>query len=254
MDFVVGHPRSGTQFVSELLGAGESGVSEHELLVALAPESIELGTAYHAGQVSADAIAALSRRYSGAPRIDCNWKLAWMLPPLLAAHPAARLVHLVREPRANVRSCVALDYYGALVDDPRFQTDPERNRWLRALPHLDGGSQLERNCHFWNRTHALIAAAPIDRSRHLLLRLEDLRTEGAIERLFAFLEVSPPSPVRLREVRQTAYNAKEQEKREVDRLRPRPWTDEDDRLVWRLCGETARGFGYEGPSRPEAVR
>ncbi len=249
MDFVTGHPRSGTQWVSELLVAGEPGVSGHETLAAIDERIVSLASAYYEGRAQPAQLEALVRRYPGTPRVDCNWKLSWVLPPLLAAHPTARIVHLTRDPRANVRSCVELDYYGALVDDPRYQTDPRRNRWLRSLPRVaradwDGLSLVERNCAFWIETHRLLDETLASHPRVLVMRFEDLGTDLAVQQLFGFLDVALPPAATLDALRATRINAKLDEKREVAALRPRAWTAGDDAIVWQRCAAIARRFGY----------
>jgi hypothetical protein len=122
MDFVVGHPRSGTMLVSRLLEAGQTNVSGHEVLYRLHNDLVWIASEYDAGRVDRHAVERLLSRYrdSDCPpglRIDCNWKLTWILPVLLKAFPEARVVHLVRDPVDNIASCLALDYYGATTID-----------------------------------------------------------------------------------------------------------------------------------------
>jgi Sulfotransferase family len=258
VDFVVGHPRSGTRFVCELLCAGEAGAAAHELLTTLEPRAVQACTDAYAGRVADDDVRAMVRAYRGqAPRIDCNWKLTWILGPLLAEFPAARVLHLARDPRENVRSCVNLDYYGALVHDARYQTDEVRNAWLLAMPDVRRAdwSALDafaRNCAFWTETHRLAAEAE-RAGRYLRVRLEDLvADDGAARTVCAFLGVAPPGPDVLERVRAIRVNTKDDEKREVAALKPDvlppafdAWPAARRHALRALCGETARNLGYD---------
>src|SRR5262249_3431720 len=147
---------SGTDFMSQLLSAGAPGVCVHELLVQLAPSLIPRATAWYEGRCAADAVTDLFGRYQDASAtIDANWKLTWVLPLLVARFPQARIVHLVRDPRPNVRSCVELDYYGHLVEDPRFPMSDELRLWLTSMPRVtrpdwDELEMLDRVCAFWD--------------------------------------------------------------------------------------------------------
>jgi hypothetical protein len=254
MDFVIGHPRSGTQFVAELLNAGRPGVAAHELLATLDARTVALASAFYEGRADAAEVAAVVRAYPpDGPRIDANWKLTWLLEPLLDAHPHARVVHLVRDPRENLRSCLSLDYYGELVRHAAYQTDDMRNHWLANLPRIrvdgfDAASLLEKNCAFYNETHRL-ALAVGKRSRRLEVRMEDL-ARGEVGALFDFLEVERPTADALARVCGTRHNAKLDEKQEVASLKRASWppfsdwSPADRALLVERCGELARRFGY----------
>jgi hypothetical protein len=253
MEFVVGHPRSGTQLVAHLLNAAAP-CAAHELLAAITPEAVSAPTEFYAGRADAAAIARLLDGYDARPdprvRIDCNWKLTWILEPLLRRWPEARVLHLTREPRANVRSCFNLDYYGELWRKPEYQTDDERNRWLRWMPEVRRDdwprlSPFERNCAAWTESHRLALAATAGRPRTLRLRMEEL--PGPI---FEFFGLPRPSEAAIAAVLQTRVNAKADEKAEIARLKTDilpeypAWTVERRRALESICGEMARKLGY----------
>jgi hypothetical protein len=259
MDFVIGHPRSGTQLLSAFLNAGGAAVSAHELLTTLAPEAVAACTEYYEGRRGAESIERIlqcyERRPESAIRIDCNWKLAWILPPLVEHYPDARVLHLTREPRENVRSSYNLDYYGRLWSHPQYQTDEQRNLWLRWMPELrrddwSSLSQFERNCAFWSETHRLLLAACESRRNYLRVRLEDLSDDSVMEDVFTFFHLAPPPREALDSVRRTRFNTKDDEKREVSALRPESlpppaeWPEPVRATVRRLCGEMATRLGY----------
>lgn len=115
MDFVIAHPRSGTNYVSQLLQLAGPHIAAHEHLVQkkLNKILVEKATAFYEQRCSIDEIQAILQYYHFEPtvRIDVNWKLTWILEPLLQRFPEARFVHVVRDPRECVRSCYNLGFY-----------------------------------------------------------------------------------------------------------------------------------------------
>ena len=259
MDFVIGHPRSGTQLVARLLDAGTAPIAAHELLWRLDEAAVTAPSEWYEGRTHDAAIARLVEQYARRPdprvRVDANWKLTWILRPLRARFPQSRVLHLVRDPRDNVRATLELDYYGALVDDPRYQTDDARNFWLRAMPRIDRPdwdslSQLGKNCAFWSETQRL-ALALDGKPGYLRVRLEDLRAPGVAESIFDLFGVPRPPRAAIDAVLAQKFNDKLDEKREVAALKrwsPPPfaeWPRKDRELLIRECGKMARNCGYD---------
>jgi hypothetical protein len=245
-------------FVSRLLDAADPGVSAHELLAQLSPETISATSEYYAGRIDAERIRRLLARYdtreTSRPRIDCNYKLTWILPVLRERYPEARILHLVRDPRDNVTSCYNLDYFGSLVEHPAFQTDPSRIEWMRGLPEVrrpDWGqlSQLEQNCVFWTESHRL-ALELATQGPYLRVRLEDLADDVIAARIFSFFGLAAPPPERMAELRRSRVNLKLDEKAEVRALKAdvlpefSAWQPAQQRALARQCGEMARRLGY----------
>jgi hypothetical protein len=253
VDFVIGHPRSGTMFVSHLLNACRPEVSAHELLFALSWESVSLASEYYAGRADRAAVERVLELYAqrpSGPTIDSNWKLTWMLPVLLERFGSARVLHLVREPRVTIQSCLDLDYYGtSWALPPADESERRRNYWLRWMPEIrrDDWSvlgQFERNCAFWSETQRLAAAAETLGSRYLRVRLEDLDDDRAVRRVAELFELPAPGGDALAALRSGGrLNVKEHEKRAVREQRDRSpaW---DELAFERLCGATARSLGY----------
>jgi radical SAM protein with 4Fe4S-binding SPASM domain len=251
MDFVLGHPRSATMFVSNLLDAGEPGVSDHELLYKMHRDLVWLASEYDAGRAEVVAVKRLLARYQGVvPRIDCNWKLTWILPVLLEVFPDARVVHLTRDPLANVRSCLELDYYGDTRFDESTHRGRGRNYWLHWMPRQRSAewerlTAFEKNCWFWTTTHErLLAVRTRLGSRYLQARVEDLGERPAVDRLCDFLGIARISDQRLAEAFQKRVNVKQSEKELSAKLGAPGAAVIDERRLRDLCGRVAVSLGY----------
>jgi hypothetical protein len=258
MDFGVGHPRSGTHLLNDLLNAGGAAWSEHEGLVNRSPDLalIEIATEYYEGRIGADRVKQV---LAACPvwrmnPIDASWKNTWILPVLLAAHPRARFLHLARDPRRNVIACHNLDYYGHAVTS---QEHEDYARWKRAMPAIrrpdwESLSVFERNCAFWVETHRLILDTLSSRTeRYTLIRLEDLRDPASAARVFRFFELPVPPEEQLRRVLSTPSNAKTSLKGQIAETKgdllpsfeecPAELQD----ALRRICGPIAAQLGYD---------
>ena len=278
MDFAVGHPRSGTHLLSDLLNAGGAAWAEHEGLVNRSPGEalIEVATAYYEGTVGADRVdevLAACPLWRMNP-IDANWKLAWILPVLLARHPDARFLHIARDPRRNVIACHNLDYYGQVVSTGEHS---EWDRWRKAMPAVRRDdwaslSPFEKNCAFWAETHTLILdTLALRPGRYALVRLEDLgsprRAKGAeppplapaVAEVFRFFDLPLPPEEHIRHVLGTTSNEKgwlkgfiAEHKRDMLPAFEDCPAEIQDALV-RICGPVAARLGYDLGSRAEGA-
>lgn len=255
MNFVVGHPRSGTTLVAQILNAGGAAHARHEYLAQLSSMCVTLPTDYYAGRIGDEAIERLLDHYEHTPTpwvtVDSNWKLTWILPALLKRYPEARVVHLIRDPAENVRSCFNLGFYGSLQERAEFR---QRRFWLNAMPRIrrpdwDGLSQFERNCAFWAETHRLIAAAlPAGRCRRI--RLEDLHDDGVLRGLFDFFELPCPGRVHRQRSARRPVNTKGPIKRQLARAGcevlgdPAGWPASHREPLRSICAAAALELGY----------
>lgn len=258
MDFVIGHPRSGTTLLTQLLNAGSVEVCGHEYLCLLSSMAVPGASEYYAGRVGPDAITALLRHYdytwSPHIRIDSNWKLTWMLPVLLERFPDARILHLARDPRTNVRSCYNLDYYGFLMGREELREHAMRKYWLTWLPKIRRPdwsrlSQLERNCAFWSETHRLALACLSGRDRYRRLRVEEIDNDEVVASVFAFFGLACPPLDRIARIRDARPNHESEMKQRIAGLRPplpefKDWTESDRQVLTGFCGDIALQLGY----------
>jgi hypothetical protein len=261
MDCVASHPRSGSRLVGALLNAGGSEAAAHEYLAKLSSMGVSVPTLYYEGKVGLEAVLDLLEHYEHTPtpqvRIDSNWKLTWILEPFLQRYPQARVLHLVRDPAATVRSCHNLDYYGVLQAHPAFAEDHARNYWLRWLPRVrrddwDALSPFERNCALWAESQRLLREGLARHARVLRVRLEDLLTDDAVvARIFEFFGLPQPAVKDVAGVLAARINERRGVKARVETNRGdmlpsfEEWPAPLRARFAALCGEQARALGYD---------
>ena len=258
MDFGLGHPRSGTHLINDLLNAGGAAWSEHEGLVSRSPDRalLEAATEYYEGRIGADRVKdvlAACPVWRMNP-IDVSWKNTWILPVLTEAHPRARFLHLARDPRRNVIACHNLDYYGQAVTS---QEHEDYARWKRAMPAIrrpdwESLSPFERNCAFWAETHRLILDTFSSRpDRYTLIRLEDVRDPASAARVFRFFELPVPPDEQIQHVLSKPSNAKTWLKGHIAELKGDLLPSFEDcpaeiqDALRRICGPIAARLGYD---------
>jgi hypothetical protein len=260
MDFVVAHPRSGTTLLAELFNAGGERIAEHEYLAKLSTMGVSLPTMFYEGRAERAAVASLLDHYQYSPtpgvRIDSNWKLTWILGPLLERYPQARVLHLVRDPAETVRSGYNLDYYGALRHTEEFAGDHQRNYWLGWMPRIaradwESLSPFARNCTFWVESQRLLREGLASHPRVLRARLEDLVADRLLlAQVFDFFEVPLPPAERLLPLLAQKVNDRREIKARVaahrhDVLPARDaWPAEIERQYTSICGAEAAALGY----------
>jgi hypothetical protein len=281
MNFVIGHPRGGTHFVSHLLGMAGPVVAIHEHLHSLTGfDILALARAYYERAAEAAAVREMVRMYRLRPQvpIDCNFLLAWILPAILEEHPDAKILHLVREPRHNIRSCFNyLDCYGDFFEQletrARFirWTVTSNKAWLylvmreisRFMPDIRGVDdwarldRFEKNCHFWAEAHRLVLAHAAPRpGKYMRVRLEDLGSStDAMLAVLDFLEQRPPPLDRLQRLTSSRINSHNDalwtaitriKHETASPLLPEVdlWNEAMRQTSTRICGDVARQLGY----------
>lgn len=287
MDFVVGHPRGGTHFVSHLLGTNSSVLAIHEHLHSLTGfDILALARRYYERGTGTSEIRKLVRMYRLRPQapIDCNFLLSWILPVVLEEYPEARVVHVVRDPRRNVASCYnVLDCYGDFWE--RFETRSEFIKWtvtsnkvwlylvmreigrfmptIRGVEGWEASSRFEKNCHFWAEANRLVLEHAAPRAgKYKLVRLEDLASStDDMLAVFDFLGLAPPSLERLRSLTSSRINtsndalwtaiAKIKCDSGAETLpEAHLWPEPWRATLTQICGDVAQRLGYAiGPTQ-----
>ena len=278
MKFVLGMPRSGTTFISHLLNL-VGPVSIHEHLLSLTGFQI-LASAkeFSEGRKTAEQIRHLLRCYDLRPEvtIDSNYILVHVLPALLREYPDGSFIHLTRDPRDNIRSCVnQLDLYGDFFEKQKAQEGlirwfVKQNRpWLYPivkaihesspkinLKDWEQLGQLEKNCIYWTESHKKIIATLSGGKNYLQVRIEDLKKDRkAVLNIFDFFELPRAKEEKLNMLLNQTVNASSEPMwAEFTRIKKEngipilsPFNERstaDQNILIKHCGETARNLGY----------
>ena len=282
MNFIIGQPRSGTAFLAHLLNSAGPLVCLHQNLLTLTCHQIvPAAFAHYEQRCSTAEIGRLTKFYDlrEGIQVDSSWLSTWILGPLQIAFPKGKFVHLVRDPRDNVRAMFnEHDLYGTLFSVPEAQDAfirwcVQQNRsWLYVLmhsmltilPRIDRSdweelSAFERNCAFWVEGHRLILDSQASRDEYLLVRLEDLSSDdgATAARIFEFLELPVPPRDKLARALNTRVNSKEDLMwSEIRRIKAETngtllpnryadWPREYQQTLVSMCGDTAARLGYQ---------
>jgi hypothetical protein len=242
-------------------------IAYHELLVTLTDyRLLRAATGYYEGRVPGNTVRRLLAAYELTPtiKIDSNWKLTWVVEPLLQTWPQCRVLHLVRDPRAAVSSCMRLNYYGVGAGDHlrgcagrgQHLVNSLLAEWHDTMPAVRTAdwsslSVLQRNCVMWSESQRLAGAvASVARGRYSLIRLEDIvRAPEAILPVFDLFELRRPAKGSVRAALRARANAKRYEEATFAGLYPESceferWPVTSQTELHRLCGEMGRRCGY----------
>lgn len=258
MHFIVGHPRSGTQLLTDLLNAGATRVAAHEALVESSPRQSLIGAAtdYYEGRIGAGAVRDLLADVPvpAMVKIDASWKNTWILPVLLELYPEARVLHLARDPRRNVIAARNLGYYGRIEFHPEY---PIYHRWLQGMPAIrrpdwEFLSSFERNCAFWVESHRLVLEMrAILAERYALIRIEDIHDHAVVAELFEFFELELPPAESIQRVLAGSSNPQARIKAYVETAQRETLLPEFEKCppqiqesLLRICSPMADQLGY----------
>jgi len=194
--FVVGSPRSGTTFVASALGALPGFVDLGEV----APLKAAIPGLYGKPEAAATIRTILDRirrlgLVTGLRAVEQTPEVAFVLQSALAAFPAGRAVHIVRDGRDVVCSLLERGWLGAEragADDARLPYGARARFWVEPdrAEEFEQASEATRAAWAWRR---YVSAARAVGERTLEIRYESLT--GAHEEVAAHLGV-PPEQVR----------------------------------------------------------
>lgn len=110
------------------------------------------------------------------------------------AIPQAKFVHVVRDPRAVIRSAMRRRWYRGHTYDAMRVTPRLDNPWAKAWKSW---SLFEKNIWLWAETNRYILkfTSSVGSERTILLKAEDLFASDlcVVSRVFKFLGLTPPS-------------------------------------------------------------
>jgi sulfotransferase family protein len=251
--FVLSTGRVGSETLAALLVSADNVFAYHEPMPNLYYLS-KLSHAHHADPLARTILrgAFLTARedlldYSldcGRGYVETGPTGTFLAPFILDAIADARFIHLVRDPRAVVRSGMRRKWYdGHFNDNSRIVPDPasEAGRQWKAF------GPLQKNIWLWHETNRWIMEffARLPGARALSMRSEDLFSgrRDAIDKLFAFIDAPVPSGRRLERVLGKKLNAQF----EGDFPEALGWTAEMTGSLKAIAGATAQRLGYEIP-------
>lgn len=264
--FFVSTGRTGTDFLARFFAAARAGVaSRHQP----EPDLYDIGMDYALGRIDDNEAAkmiAYSRAYVARELkrngidyfIESNNNLGYVIPLLRRVYPDYRIVHIVRDGRAYVRSAYSrraphkyIKGETALILTPedirerlradKFPEDPYFSRW-------EGMSRFERLCWLWTKMDGMIQDAMKNEPRALVVKFEDIFDKDAdypgMHQIIDFLGLRDRiqlSPEELRGIMARPAN----ESREFVLPHWRDWTPEQSGQFKSIAGAHMSRCGYE---------
>lgn len=232
MFFVFGLPRSGTTWLGNLVArCNKEGLVCHEAhnsdfrMDTTAPFRPWEAQGYVDGPRHDRVTKYLSDKRPTADFYgEVTPRLRYFSAQILNRYPHARHIHLVRDPRATVRSMIQFGYYSA--------SGGRRHRVV--APYPDKWTQIERTAWAWAFGHHLIRqTSPVS------VRLEDLLTNWTTVEMFADhlkIRIEKGKWEKSRTVKVNPSN---------ETMAPwESWTEEEQDSLVRMCGTEARQYGY----------
>ncbi|NQV38588.1 MAG: sulfotransferase [Candidatus Marinimicrobia bacterium] len=195
--FVLSTGRAGTDLLTRLFRLNRNNFVLHEPI----PDLVYAAKgAYNLGQqgLVARKLGITSSRYHlfkecylrGLVYIETNNKLTFFADALYDLLPKSRFIHLIRDPRAFVRSAVRRGYYqGHDFDDGRITPQNiNEEEWKNFSP-------IQKNGWLWNETNMVIEGfiQKFDTNRILKIYSEDLfKDPTTLQHISGFID-QPPS-------------------------------------------------------------
>lgn len=166
----------------------------------------------------------------------------FLAPLILNDIPAARFIHLVRDPRMVVRSGMRRKWYnGHAYDYARIQPDassPFASQW-------NGWDPFQKNLWLWAETNrwALEFATSLPPGKYLLVHSEDMFNahEPTIKALYDFLDTKSPARWRIQRILGKRLNAQVR----GQFSQPDDWFADVDPALAHFVVKTAAALGYD---------
>jgi hypothetical protein len=236
--FVLAIGRSGTMFLASLLDRAEAATVEHE---PVREDFQAYQEAFHS-EVAARAYLERFRRREmylrlreGAPGTygEVNSYLRRHAGALRTVFPSATLIHLVRDPRAVVRSMMARDTLGETDRNTRLIHPAPSDPWYESWPRM---SRFERICWYWQHENRYLRA-----SLRAVVRFEDLVSSWELFRdgLLGPIGLELPREVWASAVAQPVNSTPAHRRARAE------WTPAEQESFVRLCGEEMAHYGYD---------
>jgi hypothetical protein len=231
MLIITGTGRCGTAMLARMLG-GHHEFRVQYLLDKYFPKATPLSDPFGTIERRIEAMLDLHQGIDRSTFIDSSNLYIYFIDALFALGPSARVILLVRNGKDFVRSAVSRRWHEQNIfgtfppgDDPYYE------KWPSMTP-------LQKNAWIWvfRNTRALQGLKTVQESRKLIVKVEDMRDPGTLDRIGAFAGTS----IRDRTLAEKGINAnpsfvlppKEQ------------WSDDMRRDFDEIAGQMMRSFGY----------
>jgi hypothetical protein len=248
--FVLSTGRVGTKTLAALAGLANRIVAFHEPT----PILYGLSALYYCNEknnvndrIFAEAFLTARReriRYAlsfNKSYVETSPQLTFLAPAIRIAVPQARFIHVVREPKAFIRSGMRRGWY---VSHPMDNT--------RLKPIIDSNSfklwhqwkPFEKICWIWKETNLWIDQflKSLPEEKKLFLHSEDIfnNKREVIKKLFDFLNAQTPSDKKIKKILSKKLNAQSS----GDFQKSSAWNDEMHSAFHRIIGESAKKLNY----------
>ena len=248
--FVLSTGRVGTQTLASLLRLGREVYAYHEpkpYLYALSKLSYQYWTNPAALEILNEAfLIARHKKLDYALSCDKGYvetspQVTFLAPAILAAVPSVRFIHLVRDPRNVVRSCMRRHWYdGSSYDKTRISPHPDSlvgQQWRDY-------DVFQKNLWLWTETNRWILDFSMDlRERVLLIQAESIfnASKKTLEDLFDFVGIAMPSEWKIQRVLYKKLNA--QKRGTFPQISE--WSAEMYSDLIAIAGDIAGQLGYD---------
>jgi hypothetical protein len=248
--FVLSTGRVGTKTLAALAGLSNSIVALHEPT----PKLYGLSSLYYRcsketiiDEIFAEAFLTARRerfRYVlslGKGYVETSPQVTFLAPAIQIAVPQARFIHIVRDPRAFVRSGMRRGWYsGHPMDSTRLKPlnkSKDYKYWEQWEP-------VEKICWLWKETNIWINRfmQSLPEAKKIFLHSENifLNEKKEMKKLFDFLDTAIPHDKKIKKILSKKLNAQK-----TGYFQEAPnWSDEMYARFYRITGEIAKQFGY----------
>ena len=253
--FIISTGRTGTKFFKHYLDTLPDTTAFHEPT----PDLLDIGINLARGKITPKD----ARRYISASRslqllitnslqskhyVESNNRLFSLIPILPDIFPSCRILHIVRDGRDVVRSCMNRKYYtsadgffrnGMRIQAVDFPDDPYAAKWSNMTP-------FEKTCWWWTKKDRTIYDAVLNNPNSITLKFEDLFDATtcctSLDLLLQHLRI-PYTPSDL-----DRYSEWLTKKINAQKTHSFPhwdeWTDEHKQQFQAICGEHMALYGY----------
>jgi hypothetical protein len=248
--FVLSTGRVGTKTLAALASLSNKIVALHEptpKLYGLSSQCYRSNMGTVCDEIFAEAFMTARRerfRYAlsiGKGYFESSPQVTFLAPVIRNALPQAKFIHVVRDPKAFVRSGMRRGWYS---NHPMDNTRLKPLNKSKDYKYWEQWDSVEKICWLWKETNVWInrfmKTLPLEQK--LFLRSENifLNKKEEMNSFFDFLNIPRPSDKWIKIILSKELNAQ----KTGDFQEVSDWSDELHAKFYRIAGESAKLFGY----------